>query len=186
MARGPLLGVCDPLLTGVSGGCGKDVAVIGGGDAAATAAIHLAEFANSVKVLYRDVYNWEPSWSEQMQKTGKIEVIQMTSVKEIKGGEKVSGLIYETNGEAKELSVQGAFIEVGSTPGVTIAQNLGVALDEQQYIVVNQAQETNVDFVYAAGDVTTGSNKFRQIITAVAEGAVSAGSVYRKLKLSKK
>jgi thioredoxin reductase len=40
--------------------------------------------------------------------------------------------------------------------------------------------------VYAAGDVTTGSNKFRQIITAVAEGAVAAGSLYRKLKLAKK
>ncbi len=165
---------------------GKDVAVIGGGDAAATAAIHLSDFANSVKLLYRDECNWEPSWDELIFKNGKVEKIKMTGCKEILGEQKVSGLKYETVDGEKELAAQGIFIEIGSTPGVTIAQNLGVALDEQKYIVVDNTQATNVENVYAAGDATTGSNKFRQIITAVAEGAVAAGSVYRKLKLSKK
>jgi thioredoxin reductase (NADPH) len=82
--------------------------------------------------------------------------------------------------------VQGIFIEIGSTPGVMLAKDLGVETDEQNYIVVKQDQSTNIENVYAAGDVTTGSNKFRQIITAVAEGAVAAGSVYKKLKLVKK
>ena len=165
---------------------GKDVVVIGGGDAAATAAIHLTEFANSVKVLYREAYTWEPSWDEQMEKSGKVEKINFTNVKEILGAQKVAGLKYDTAEGEKELAVEGIFIEIGSTPGVTIAQNLGVALDEQSYIIVDQTQATNVEMVYAAGDVTTGSNKFRQIITAVAEGAVAAGSLYRKLKLNKK
>lgn len=165
---------------------GKDVVVIGGGDAAATAAIHLTEFAKSVKILYRDAPTWEPSWDEQMDKSGKVEKIQFTNIKEILGDQKVAGVKYENAEGEKELAVQGIFIEIGSTPGVTIAKNLGVVLDEQSYIIVDQAQATNVENVYAAGDVTTGSNKFRQIITAVAEGAVAAGSVYRKLKLSKK
>lgn len=175
----------------------KDVVVIGGGDAAATAAIHLTEFANEVYLMYREKYTFEPAWEEQIKNNSKIEMINMKSVKEIKGNGKVSGIIYETgggdpvkseadHGASKELTVQGVFIEVGTTPGVAIAQNLGVALDEQSYIIVDQTQMTNVENVYAAGDVTTGSNKFRQIITAVAEGAVAAGSVYRKLKLSKK
>lgn len=165
---------------------GKDVVVIGGGDAAATAAIHLSEFAAGVKLLYRDAYNWEPSWDEQIEKNGKIEKISCTNIKEILGDEKVSGVRYETAEGEKEMAVQGVFIEVGTTPGVAVAKNLGVALDEQSYIIVDQAQATNVEMVYAAGDVTTGSNKFRQIITAVAEGAVAAGSAYRKLKLTKK
>lgn len=165
---------------------GRDVAVVGGGDAAATAAIHLAEFANKAYLLYRDAYNWEPSWDEQIEKSGKVEKIQCSNIKEIKGAEKVSGIAYEQNGEEKELLVQGIFIEVGSTPGVAIAQELGVGIDEQNYIIVDQTQATNVENVYAAGDATTGSNKFRQIITAVAEGAVSAGSIHRKLKLAKK
>ncbi len=164
----------------------KDVIVIGGGDAAATAAIHLIEFSNKVYLVYRDAYNWEPSWDEQIEKSGKIEKIKMSGVKEIKGDAKVSGIVLDIDGVEKELSVQGVFIEVGTTPGVAIAQGLNVALDEQSYIIVDQTQATNVENVFAAGDVTTGSNKFRQIITAVAEGAVAAGSVYKKLKINKK
>jgi thioredoxin reductase (NADPH) len=176
---------------------GKDVVVVGGGDAAATAAIHLTEFAKSVKLMYRETYNWEPSWDEQIEKSGKVEKINFSNIKEIIGDQKVTGLKYETTDPVKseadhgvkgekELAAEGVFIEVGSTPGVAVAQSLGVALDEQSYIIVDQTQATNVEFVYAAGDVTTGSNKFRQIITAVAEGAVAAGSAYRKLKLTKK
>jgi len=163
----------------------KDVVVIGGGDAAATAAIHLTEFANKVTLLYRDSYDFEPAWEEQIKKNANIEMIRCSNVKEIKGNQTVTGIAYDTEDGAKELAVQGIFIEVGTTPGVTIAQNLGVFLDDKGFIIVDQTQATNVEKVYAAGDVTTGSNKFRQIITAVAEGAVAAGSVYRKLKLSK-
>jgi thioredoxin reductase (NADPH) len=166
---------------------GKDVAVIGGGDAAATAAIHLAEFANSVQLLYKDgTKTFEPAWDEKMQKIGKIACRTFTNVTNIIGDEKVEGLEYDASGEKKELLVQGVFIEIGSVPGVVIAEELGVKLDEQGYIIVDQTQSTNVENVYAAGDATTGSNKFRQIITAVAEGAVSSGSVYKKIKLAKK
>ena len=164
---------------------GKDVAVIGGGDAAATAAIHLAEFANSVQLLYKDgTKTFEPAWDEQMAKMGKIASSTFTNISGIEGDEKVEGLEYELDGKKKELSVQGVFIEIGSTPGVVIAKELGVSTDEQGYIAVDQTQATNVDNVYAAGGATTGSNKFRQIITAVAEGAVAAGSVYKKIKLN--
>jgi len=166
---------------------GKDVAVVGGGDAAATAAIHLAEFANSVQLLYKEGTKcFEPSWEQQMKKTGKVACGTLSNITSIVGSEKVEGLEYEINGEKKELSIAGVFIEIGSVPGVVVAQNLGVRTDEQGYIVVKQDQSTSVDGVYAAGDATTGSNKFRQIITAVAEGAVAAGSVYKKLKLAKK
>ena len=167
---------------------GKDVVVIGGGDAAATAAIHLAEFANSVQLLYKEGTKiFEPAWEEQIKKTGKIAIDSFEKIDEILGEEKVEGLVYEkTNQEKKELQLQGVFIEIGSVPGVVLAKELGVQTDEQGYIIVAQDQSTAIENVYAAGDVTTGSNKFRQIITAVAEGAVAAGSVYKKLKLVKK
>lgn len=166
---------------------GKDVAVIGGGDAAATAAIHLAEFANSVHLLYKEgTKTFEPSWDEQMRKNGKIAMSSFDEVSHVLGEEKVEGLEYALKGEKKEIAVQGVFIEIGSVPGVVVAQNLGVRTDEQGYIVVDNTQATNVENVYAAGDATTGSNKFRQIITAVAEGSVASGSVYKKIKLAKK
>jgi thioredoxin reductase (NADPH) len=166
---------------------GKDVVVIGGGDSAATAAIHLAEFANSVHLMYKEgTKTFEPAWDQQMKKIGKISCSEFSNITSVLGEEKLAGLEYEIKGEKKELSVAGVFIEIGSTPGVVVAKDLGVEIDEQGYIKVLQDQSTNVENVYAAGDATTGSNKFRQIITAVAEGAVAAGSVYKKLKLIKK
>jgi len=165
---------------------GKDVVVLGGGDSAATAAIHLAEFANSVQLLYKEGTKcFEPAWDQKMAETKKIACGSFEKIDEIMGNEKVEGIVYETkDGQKKELAIQGVFIEIGSVPGVVVAQNLGVRTDEQGYIFVNQDQSTNVENVFAAGDATTGSNKFRQIITAVAEGAVSAGSVYKKIKLN--
>jgi len=161
---------------------GKDVVVLGGGDSAATAAIHLAEFANSVQLLYKEGTKcFEPAWDQKMAETKKIACGSFEKIDEIMGNEKVEGIVYETkDGQKKELAIQGVFIEIGSVPGVVVAQNLGVRTDEQGYIFVNQDQSTNVENVFAAGF----SNKFRQIITAVAEGAVAAGSVYKKLKLN--
>ncbi|MCX6765979.1 MAG: FAD-dependent oxidoreductase [Candidatus Moranbacteria bacterium] len=164
---------------------GKDVVVIGGGDAAATAALHVAEFASKVYVLYRDNYIFEPVWEEQIKKNPKIELVCCSNVAEIKGDQKVTAVSYEFQGAKKELPAQGVFIEIGSVPGVAIAKELGIETDEQGYIIVDRTQATNIENVFAAGDVTTGSNKFRQIITAVAEGAVAAGSTYKKLKLKR-
>jgi len=162
----------------------KEVIVIGGGDSAATAALHLSDFATKVTLMYRgEKVKFEPAWMEKIAKNSKIEIVLNSFVKEIKGETKVSAVSYEQDGEIKELAVQGVFIEIGTVPGVTVAKELGVTVDEQEYIVVDSAQKTNLENVYAAGDVTTGSNKFRQVITAVAEGAVAAGSVYKKLKL---
>ena len=163
---------------------GKEVVVIGGGDSAATAALHLSDFANKVTLMYRgEKVKFEPAWMEKISKNEKIEIMLNSFVKEVKGEGKVSAVLYEQNGEAKELPVQGVFIEIGTVPGVGVAKDLGVIVDEQEYIIVDQTQKTNLENVYAAGDVTTGSNKFRQVITAVAEGAVAAGSVYKKIKL---
>lgn len=166
---------------------GKDVIVIGGGDSAATAALHLAEFAKSVNLLHKDGTKcYEPAWEEKMEKNEKITIASFGEIEKILGEEKVAGLAYATkDGEKKEISAQGIFIEIGSAPGVVVAKELGVETDEQDYIIVKEDQSTNLENVYAAGDVTTNSNKFRQIITAASEGAIAAGSVYKKFKLEK-
>lgn len=165
----------------------KDVVVIGGGDSAATAAIHLSEFANSVHLLYKDGAKvCEPSWDQRLRDNEKITEDTFEDITELQGENVVSGIVYESKGQRKELKVQGVFIEIGSTPGVVVAKDLGVETDEDDFIIVKQDQSTNIENVYASGDVTTGSNKFRQVITAVAEGAVAAGSAYKKIKLIKK
>ena len=73
------------------------------------------------------------------------------------------------------------FVEIGSTPSTAIAKELGVELDEGGYIKVDEGMRTNIKGVYAAGDVTAGSAKFRQIVTAASEGAIAAVSAFQDI-----
>jgi len=164
----------------------KKVVVVGGGDSAATAALQLAEFATEVKILYRgEEVRFEPAWMEKIENNQKIELVLNTVVKEIKGEGKVSSVICDQRGEEKEIFTEGVFVEIGTVPGVGIVKDLRVEVDENDYIIVDQEQKTNLENIWAAGDATTNSNKFRQVITAAAEGAVAVGSVYKKIKLNK-
>jgi len=164
----------------------KTVAVAGGGNSAASAALLLSEYAKKVYIIYRgEKLRADPSYREKFSKSGKIEVIYQTNIKEISGEKSVEKIkLDKAYGGSDELELQGLFIEIGSEPGVELTKQLGVASDEQGFIIINPDQSTNVPGIYAAGDTTTGSNKTRQIVTAAAEGAVAAGSVYRKLQTS--
>ena len=159
----------------------KTVAVIGGGNRAASL---LAEYANKVYVIYRGgELKVDPAYLEKISSNGKVEIIYNTNIKEIKGSGAVEKIILDKSYQDKdELGVQGVFIEIGSEPGVELAQQLGIGADEQGFIKVNSDQSTNIAGIWAAGDATTGSNKMRQILTAAAEGAVAAASVYKRLQ----
>jgi thioredoxin reductase len=162
----------------------KNVAVVGGGDSAAKAALHLGEFADKVNIFYPEgKLIMEPALQEKLNQNKKIEMNICQGVIEIKGENKVAGIVCKLENKEREIPVEGVFIEIGSVPGVEIAKELGVETDEEGYIIVKSNQETNIPGVYAAGDATTGSNKLRQLITAVAEGSIAASSAYNRLKL---
>ena len=81
------------------------------------------------------------------------------------------------------LKVAGVFVEVGSEPNVDLAKKIGVRLcKEDNSIDVDEKQQTNIKWIYAAGDITNASNRLRQIITAAAEGAIAANSAYEDIK----
>jgi thioredoxin reductase (NADPH) len=158
----------------------KKVAVVGGGNSAAMAAILLTEFAEKVSVIYRgEKLRADPAVAEKVYSNPKIEVLHKANIVEIKGEKFVNSVVLD-NGSSLELN--GVFIEVGSVPSTALAKILGVNLDEQGYIQVDKAQKTNVEGVFAAGDITTNSNNLRQVITAAAEGAIAAESAYKFLK----
>ena len=71
---------------------------------------------------------------------------------------------------------------MGSVPFVDLAKGLGVEIDKSGCIIMEASGSTNVEGVYAAGDITNGSNGLRQIVTAVSEGAIAATSIYKYLK----
>jgi thioredoxin reductase (NADPH) len=163
----------------------KIVSVIGGGNSAAVVALELTDFASKVYLVYRgERLSADPVWLDKMAANPKIEIIRNTNVIEIKGEMKVEKIILDKAlaDDKTYLETDGVFIEIGSEPGIELARKLGVELDEQNFIKVDTTQSTNVSGVFAAGDITTGSNKFRQIIMAASEGALAANGAYKKLK----
>jgi len=163
----------------------KIVSVIGGGNSAAVAALELSDFASKVYLIYRgERLSADPVWLDKIAANPKIEIIRETNILEIKGEMKVEKMIIDKPHNDKTfLETDGVFIEIGSEPGVELARKLAVEIDEQNFIKVGLDQGTNITGVYAAGDITTGSNKFRQVIMAASEGALAANSAYKKLKL---
>ncbi len=163
----------------------KTVVVIGGSNSAAMATQHLSEFAKQVYQIYRkDKLRSEPVWTERVLSNSQVKIIYNTNVTEIKGTNKVEQVILDRPFEnQKELKVDGVFIEIGFTPQAALVESLDLELDQGQYVKINPDGATNVKGIYAAGDLTSGSNKLAQVVTAVSEGAIAATSVYRYLNL---
>lgn len=158
----------------------RTVVVVGGSDAATTSALLLSRYANKVYVVYRRAkLRSMPSWVTMVKNTKNIEVIYSTIVSEIMGENFVNSVVLDGPEGKREMNVDGVFIEIGGVPQVSLAKELGMKLDQSDHIVVKPNQSTNVRGVFAAGDVTTGSDGFQQVVTAAAEGAIAARSAYR-------
>jgi len=161
----------------------KIVGVVGGANAAVRSALLLANYASKVYIIYRkDKLRAEPVLIDSVLSNPKMEVIYNSNVVELLGQEFLEGVKLDSN---RELKIDGLFIEIGGIPAIDLAKGLGVKTDEEGYIIVNPDQSTNVEGIFAAGDITTNSNKFQQIITAAAEGAIAANGVYEFLKEKK-
>jgi thioredoxin reductase (NADPH) len=164
---------------------GKTVAIVGGGDSAVSGALHATKFAKKVFIIHRrEEFRAEPARVKKMRETKKVEEVLENEVQEIKGTEKVTGLVLKKPYQSKqELTVDGVFIEIGQVPTSSLVKPLGVSLDGGGYIKVNPEMATNVAGIYAAGDIAAiqGGLLFRQFITAAADGARAASSVYRFL-----
>jgi thioredoxin reductase (NADPH) len=162
----------------------KTVAVIGGSNSAAGAALYLANICQKVYIIYRkSELRAEPFWVDLIKKNEKIEVIYNANVTEILGAEKLQKVKLDKEYSGKdELEIDGLFIEAGSDPDISYAKDLGIETDEGGYVKIKSSGSTSVPGIFAAGDITDGSDKFRQVITAAAEGVIAARSVFSYLK----
>ncbi|MFH1559051.1 MAG: FAD-dependent oxidoreductase [Patescibacteria group bacterium] len=158
----------------------KTVVVVGGANAAAMAAIHLAQYAAKVYLIYRGpALKGEPAWNQRVIDHPKIQTIFNTNITKISGASQVEQVSLDKKYQERDkINCQGVFIEIGLIPSTSLARHLGVKLTQNGFIDVNPAGQTNVPGVLAAGDITNGSNNFRQIVTAVSEGAITAKSAF--------
>lgn len=163
---------------------GKDIAIIGGGDAGVSGAVFMAPIANKINLIEATPkLSAEKIWLEKLKKFDNVEILLNNKVKEIKGEGKVEGIVLENeNGETKEFSLDGIFIEIGSAPSSLLVKPLGIETDEKGFIKVDAGQATNIKGLFAAGDTTTNSNFFWQVLTAMSEGAIAANSINKYLK----
>lgn len=162
----------------------KTVAVAGGGNSAVMAALMLSEHAEKVYLIHRsENFRAEPIMLERARQNPKIEMIAGVNIEEVKGENCVQKIIL--NQEylgSKELPLSGLFIEIGMIPNGVLLKDTGVEMDDAGHIIVDAGGKTNVEGLYAAGDVSSGSNGLRQILSASAEGMIASTSVYNYLK----
>jgi len=164
---------------------GKDIAVVGGGNAGVSAALLASEYAKKVYLIVKgDSLTAEPISTEKIKiMRDKIEILYKTEIKEFLGADSLSGVVLnkDFNGSNK-LKIDGLFVEIGSLPVNKLAKDIGVFLDDHGYARTDFSMKTNIAGAYVAGDLCNAFGSFKQNITAAASGAVAANSAYYYLR----
>jgi len=154
----------------------KVVAVIGGGNTAATEALFLAKFAKTVYLIHRrDKLRAAKILEEYMIKSNKVEFILGSVVTEIIGKDRLGAIkLKEVNsGKEELLNCDGMFVFVGLEPNTKFLAGL-VNLDSKGYIITDEQLQTSVNGIFTAGDCRL--KTLRQVVTACADGAIAAFS----------
>lgn len=169
---------CDgPMFTG------KDVAVIGGGNAAFESTSQLLAYAKSVTLLNRsDKFKADEITVQKMSQIENFHPILNAQLTEVKGNDFVTGINYKNvkTGEIKDLNVEGIFVEIGSKPTTDFIKEL-VNLNEYGAIIIDpMTQKTSLEGVWAAGDCTHGL--YHQNNIAVGDGIKALENIYSYLQ----
>lgn len=160
---------------------GKTVAVVGGGNTALEDALYLAGICEKVYlVVRRDSFRGAQVLKERVTAQENIEVLFEATVKEIRGDSKVTGITLEQQGQEKELELSGVFEAIGLSPDKGLYEGI-VETDSDGYIIAGEDCRTSVPGMFAVGDVRT--KEIRQIVTAIADGAVAAELSGRELQV---
>jgi thioredoxin reductase (NADPH) len=160
---------------------GKDVVVVGGGDSAVEESLFLTKFATKVRIIHRrDELRAGPALQKRAFANEKISIIWDTVVDEIVGNGVVTG-VKTTNvktGTQEELATDGVFIFIGHYPNSKFLVGQ-LVLDEHGYVITDELMRTNIEGVFAAGEIQ--DPLWRQIGTSVGQGVAAAMQLERWL-----
>jgi thioredoxin reductase (NADPH) len=161
---------------------GQDIAVIGGGDSALEEALFLTRFASTVTVIHRrDSLRASKIMQERAFAHEKIRFEWNTQVTEVFGDEKVMGLkVRDTiTDDERVLLVTGVFVAIGHVPNTTLVTDQ-VDLEHNGYVRTSMGSFTNIDGLFAAGDVQ--DDVYRQAVTSAGSGCIAAIDAERWLE----
>lgn len=151
----------------------RHVIVAGGGNSALDAAIDLSRIASKVTIVHRSQFKGDQTTVNQLKALPNVDILLETQILEIQGDITMTGIrVLDKHTQTESvISADGIFIEIGHIPNSTLLEGL-VDLNAGKEIKVDRFQQTSIQGLYAAGDVTDNPNK--QIIIATSEGAVAA------------
>lgn len=157
----------------------KVVGVVGGSDAALTAAIHLSDIAKKVYIIYRrdKFFRAEPMWIKLVERNKKIEVLFNSEICGLFGKDELEKVLLKDD---QEIVINGLFVEIGAGPDIEFLKKLGIKIDLNGYIMTDINMNTSIPGIFAAGDIVSGN--FKQAVIACSQGAIAANSVYNEIK----
>lgn len=160
----------------------KDVIVIGGGNSAIEEADFITKFARKVTIIHQfDKLQANKTAQDKAFANKKIEFLFMHEPREFKKlGDKLIAVVEDLKSkQSKEIVADGIFIFIGQKPNLNLFASENIELDTWGYIKTDEDKRTNIEGIYAVGDVS--SKKYRQITTAIADGTIAAISITREL-----
>lgn len=176
---------------------GRTIFVIGGGYAAVEEGLFLTKYGKKIIMVIRgDDFSIDSAAVEELKENPQVTILYHTQVEKVEGDSAVRRVVLkdrktgeETVYTADDGDFYGVFVFVGYAPENGLLQGK-VDLNPQGYVITDRDQKTNIDGVYAAGDICV--KNLRQVVTAVSDGAVAAtslekylGSQYRKLHMKR-
>jgi thioredoxin reductase (NADPH) len=153
---------------------GNTVVIVGGGNTAAADALALSRIAQKVYVVHRrDTLRATKLYHKPLLEAKNVEFLWNSAITALEGDGRLSGVMVKDlqNGQERFLEVNGLFVSIGRVPATALVEGQ-LQLDQAGYIQAGENTESSLPGVYAVGDVR--SKQVRQIVTAVADGAVAA------------
>lgn len=162
----------------------KTVAVVGGGNTSFDDCLYLYNLASKIYLIHRrDTFTANDKFKNKLdvliqEDSNKIEILKSTVVTKLIGDKTLSGIeiLNKKNNHASVLNIDGLFVAIGRRPDTEFL-NKQLKLDEKGFIITNENMETNVQGVYAIGDVR--NTPLRQIVTACSDGAIAVSTIIK-------
>ena len=160
---------------------GKKVLVVGGGDTAIDVALELLNLADEITLVHRrEGFRAFDENVETVRKSGMVDFVLKGEVIAIKGRNRVEKAVIKQEGKKLEKRVDAVIIAIGLIPNNEVFRNLGLKTDERGFILTDRAQRTNIEGIFAVGDVVHGG--LRLITVAASHGATASHFIYSYVK----
>lgn len=151
----------------------KVIAVMGGGNAALDAALFLTKYAEKIYIIHRSEFRADEVTQQRVKQNPKIEIMLQTEIKKLHGKGRLQSVdvLDKNSGEIKNIALEGIFVNIGVEPNTKLFKD-EIELSSSGRIIAGEDCKTNIDGVFAAGDVR--EKAIRQLTTAAADGTTAA------------